>query len=77
MEGKIKSKTLKKAIDILNCFNEKQPLGVTEISNKLGLYKSNVYDLLTTFTAMGYLEQDPETGKYYAIDSDSGRFLLV
>ena len=65
MEGKIKSKTLKKAIDILNCFNEKQPLGVTEISNKLGLYKSNVYDLLTTFTAMGYLEQDPETGKYY------------
>lgn len=43
---------------------EKQPLGVTEISEKLGLYKSNVHNILMTFKAMDYLEQDPETGKF-------------
>lgn len=61
----IKVKSLSKAIQVLNCFAEKQPLGITEISNMLDLYKSNVYDILTTFAAMGYLEQSKESGKYY------------
>lgn len=66
MKGKpeVKVKSLQKALEILNCFTEKQPLGVTEISDKLELYKSNVHNILTTFTAMDYLEQDEETGKY-------------
>ncbi len=51
-------------MEILGCFVEKQPLGVTEISEKLGLYKSNVHNILMTFKAMDYLEQDPETGKF-------------
>ena len=61
----IKVKSIKKTIDVLNCFIEKQPLGVTEISEKLGLYKSNVHGILSTLTALDYLSKDEETGKYY------------
>lgn len=63
-ENEVKIKSLQKALEILNCFVEKQPLGVTEISEYLGLYKSNVYNILTTFKSMNYLEQDPVSGKY-------------
>ena len=48
----VKVKSLQKALDVLGCFVEKQPLGVTEISEKLGLYKSNVHNILMTFKAM-------------------------
>lgn len=51
--GEIKVKSLQKALEILNCFAVKQPLGVTEISEKLGLYKSNVHNILVTFTCDG------------------------
>jgi len=64
MNSVIKVKSLQKALEILNCFIDKQPLGVTEISDKLGLYKSNVHNILTTFAAMEYLTQDEETGKF-------------
>lgn len=64
MAGEIKVKSLQKAIDVLNCFTEKQHLGVTEISEKLNLYKSNVYNILATYKAMGYLIQDEETDLY-------------
>lgn len=64
-KGEIKIKSLQKALTILDCFAEKQPLGVTEISEKLGLYKSNTYDILTTLNAMGYLEKSSESSKYY------------
>lgn len=64
-EGEVKIKSIKKTVEVLNCFLEKQPLGVTEISDKLGLYKSNVHGILSTLVAMEYLEQDKETGKYY------------
>lgn len=60
----IKNKSLKKALDVLNCFAEKQPLSVTEISEKLSLNKSNTYDILATFCAMDYLTKDPRTSLY-------------
>lgn len=63
-EKEVKVKSLQKALEVLGCFVEKQPLGVTEISEKLGLYKSNVHNILMTFKAMDYLEQDPESGKF-------------
>lgn len=63
-EGEVKVKSLQKAMEVLECFIQKQPLGVTEISEKLGLYKSNVHNILMTFTALGYLTQDVETGKF-------------
>ena len=60
----VKNKSLKKALTILNCFIEKQPLGVSEIAERLGLGKSNVHDILSTFAAMDYLEKEEATGKY-------------
>lgn len=63
--AEVKIKSLKKMMDVLNCFIEKQPLGVTEISEKLGLYKSNVHNILSTMVSMDYLEQDKISGKYY------------
>ena len=58
MDHEIKVKSLQKAMEVLNCFTEKPCLGVTEISEKLGLYKSNVHNILNTFAAMGYVQQD-------------------
>lgn len=64
-KSEIKVKSLHKALRVLNCFAEKQPLGITEISEKLGLYKSNVFDIVSTLTAMNYLSRNEESGKYY------------
>lgn len=61
----MKNKSLGKALAVLNCFIEKQPLGITEISEYLGLYKSNVHDIISTFVAMNYLEKDNQSGKYF------------
>lgn len=63
-EKEIKVSSLRKAITVLNCFTQTPKLGVTQISNMLGLNKSNVYNILSTYEAMGYLERDHETGKY-------------
>ena len=63
-EKEIKVKSLQKALDILNCFTKKSSWGVTELSEYLDLNKSNVHSILSTFTAMEYLRQDEETGKY-------------
>lgn len=59
-------KTLKKSLEILNCFidSDGAPLGVTDIATTLRLNKSNVYDIMYTFETMGYLEKNPETSKY-------------
>lgn len=62
--NEIKIKSLKKALDVLNCFTAKPVWGVTEISERLDLYKSNVHDILTTLKAMGYLERDEGTDRY-------------
>lgn len=65
MPDEVKVKSVSKAMDVLTCFTKKQPLGVTEISEILGLYKSNVHAILSTLVAKNYVEQDKETGKYY------------
>lgn len=62
--GEIKVKSLQKALEVLNCFAAKPSLGVTEISERLGLYKSNVHNILTTFQAMDYVEKDEGSDKY-------------
>ena len=64
MENEIKVKSLHKALEILNCFVGKDSLGVTEISERFGICKSNVHNILYTFRQMGYLEQNEATGKY-------------
>lgn len=62
--GEIKIKSLQKALEVLNCFAAKSSLGVTEISERLGLYKSNVHNILTTLQAMDYVEKDEGSDKY-------------
>ena len=53
-DEQIKVKSLGKAMRILECFIGRGELGVTEISSMLGLGKSNVHDILSTFITLGY-----------------------
>lgn len=64
-KNQIKVKSVKKTIDVLNSFLQDEYLGVTEIADRLGLSKSNAYDILTTLVALDYLGQDPVSEKYY------------
>jgi IclR family KDG regulon transcriptional repressor len=58
-------KTLVKAIELLEFMTTgKQRYGVSELAQALNLYKSNVHEILSTFEALGYVSQDPETKKY-------------
>lgn len=65
MNKEPKVKSLAKAMKVLECFLINPELGVTEISEQLGLYKSNVYDILQTFQALSYVGQNEKTGKYH------------
>ncbi|MEF3303021.1 IclR family transcriptional regulator [Paenibacillus sp. GYB003] len=65
MAEEVKVKSLYKALRILDCFTVDSPeLGITEISEQLGLYKSNVHNIVDTFVKAGYLEQNPDNEKY-------------
>ncbi len=65
MKKYAKVKSLYKAMLVLEAFSiEKPEMSVTELSNQLGLYKSNIYNILATFEEMGYITQDPQTCKY-------------
>ncbi|MFV0353247.1 MAG: IclR family transcriptional regulator [Oscillospiraceae bacterium] len=60
-----KVKSLAKALKVLECFNSKNPeLGVTQISKMLDIGKSSVSNIVSTFEQLGYLDQNPETGRY-------------
>ena len=64
-EKDIKVQSLYKSLKVLECFNATTPeLGVTEISNMLGIYKSNVHNILTTYESLGYILKNPQTLKY-------------
>lgn len=57
--------SVEKACDILLSFNEDNlELGVTELSQKLGLTKSTVHKLLITLEHKGLMVQKKENGKY-------------
>ncbi len=62
--GNIKVKSLAKAVDVLSCFIEQPLWGVTELGEHLHLHKSNIHNILATYKALGYLEQEPISGKY-------------
>lgn len=54
-----------RALSILEGFSIKEKeLGVTEISRRTGLNKSTCFGLIQTLQNRGYLEQNPENGKY-------------
>ena len=53
------------ALNLLEAFKaDKDELGVTELSKKLNLHKNNVFRLLATLEAKGYIEQNKLTENY-------------
>ncbi len=65
MVRKKESKTsIEKALDLIEALKDKDELGVTELSQILGLNKNNVFRLLATLEVKGIIEQVPETGHY-------------
>ena len=61
----IKVKSLYKSLKVLECFTAQTPeLGITEIGGMLGLYKSNVHNLMSTLEVAGYVEKNPLNSKY-------------
>ena len=57
--------SVKRALSILSLFSGKTPrLGITEISQVMGLPKPTVHGLVQTLHDEGFLLQDPETRKY-------------
>lgn len=62
--GESKVKSLEKAMCILDCFTVTQSeLGITQLSEMLGMNKSNVHNIITTFVHHGFIEKLPN-GKY-------------
>lgn len=58
-------KTLDNAFDVLELFSLENPeMGVSEISERLGLHKSIVFRILYTLKVRGYVEQSDETRKF-------------
>ena len=53
------------ALDVIEQFTvEREELGVTELSKRLKLHKNNVFRLLATLEARGYIEQNKATDNY-------------
>jgi len=66
MADEVKVKSLEKAMKVLECFTNQAPeLGITQISEMLGLNKSNVHNIISTFERLGYIERNANTGKYF------------
>lgn len=59
-------RSVERAMDILLCFAD-QPggLGVTQIADRLGLYKSTVHRLLQALEAKGFVRRDPMSERYH------------
>jgi len=49
--------TVTNALRVLEAFRDQEELGVTELSRRLGLHKNNVFRLLATLEARGYVEK--------------------
>lgn len=53
-----------RAVAVLECFEDAEHLGVTEVAHRLGTAKSTAARLLATMRRAGLVEQDAETGRY-------------
>lgn len=66
MSEAIGVKSLARAMRVLECFSVTEPeLGVSEIAKKLGMQKSTIFNILSTFQQCGYISQNPKTNKYF------------
>jgi DNA-binding IclR family transcriptional regulator len=54
-----------RALSILEAFDyHQEELGVTELAQRLGLHKNNVFRLLATLECRGFIDQDKKTANY-------------
>ncbi|MGI6451731.1 MAG: IclR family transcriptional regulator [Desulfitobacteriia bacterium] len=57
--------TLERSLDILEVLaKSEEPIGVTEIGNRIGLHKSTVHRILRTLCYRGYVEKEKERERY-------------
>jgi DNA-binding IclR family transcriptional regulator len=56
--------TVTNALRVLEAYRDKEELGVTELSRRLGLHKNNVFRLLATLENQGYVEQSADSDRY-------------
>ncbi len=49
---------------VLEALAEAGPMGLTDLSSRMGLHKSTVHRLLMSLICMGYAKQEEDTGKY-------------
>lgn len=49
---------------VLETLAETGPIGLIDLSSRIGLHKSTVHRLLLSLICMGYAKQEEETGKY-------------
>jgi DNA-binding IclR family transcriptional regulator len=58
--------SIDRALDILLLLQQEgKEMGVTQISTALGVYKSTVHRTLTTLENKGFVQQNPDNGKYW------------
>lgn len=66
MDQEYSVKSLARAMKVLECFSVQQPeLGVTDIARQLGMQKSTICNILSTFQKCGYVVQNAKTNKYH------------
>ena len=56
--------SLRKGLELLDCFTRQKTWSLAELAVALGQPKPSVFRLLHTIEAFGYLQKDPETGRY-------------
>ena len=58
-------RSVNNALAVLESFSVERPeIGVTELSQALGLGKSTVHRLLTSLASRGYVRKNPDTERY-------------
>lgn len=50
---------------LLYLYREGRELGITQIANGMGIYKSTVFRTLATLESRGFIKKNPETEKYW------------
>jgi len=56
--------SLHKGLQLLDCFTRQNSWSLAELAAELGQTKPTVFRILHTIEAFGYLQKDPQTGRY-------------
>lgn len=56
--------SLRKGLEVVDCFAQRESWSLTELAGHLGLNKATAFRILHTLQESGYLAKDEETGRY-------------